>query len=294
MTGQFAVDTNLLIYPTSRRLLHGIALETGSEIALLPEVVKEVIERRHLADAEMSRWERRRATRLRSLPVLQRDAIEEAISRAALEWWADISNRPPFRILKTDRSGNRHMRDIAGSIPATVFAEPRQRDELAGDPMVVAQAIYFDVDLLSSNNLNTMAREELNSWLVKKGWNRPLIHSASDTIKALAGGNIDIAYTWIMAHGMKQMFDTEELNRDEFRKTLAILGDAGFREKNKKTDTFNTIVFDVRRLFECDDRFHEKLIQCAKAHAQSRSAAIESELLLNRKVNEALECLTRA
>ena len=97
-----------------------------------------------------------------------------------------------------------------------------------------------------------------------------------------------------MAHGMKQMFDTEELNRDEFRKTLAILGDAGFREKNKKTDTFNTIVFDVRRLFECDDHFHEKLIQCAKAHAQSRSAAIESELLLNRKVNEALECLTRA
>lgn len=78
----FAVDTNLLAYPTSRRLLHGIALETGQRIFILPEVDKELSEGRNLAQAEVERLSRRDLHLSHTLT----ESIEARLQSPAVRW----------------------------------------------------------------------------------------------------------------------------------------------------------------------------------------------------------------
>lgn len=287
----FAVDTNLLAYPTSRRLLHGIALETGQRIFLLPEVYKELSDGRILAQAEVERFARRDPHLLRSM----KGSIERVLQTPATEWLehdAQSEDTPFVRIWanETDRA---EIAQVARGLPRHVFSGLQVNNRgVGGDPTIVAEGIYFDVDILSSNNLNTIDHEGLNDWLSETtGRNVPLIYRPSTTIEALCRDDMEQAYRWLMSHGMNRVYSHEDDNRAEFAKTLRVLESGGFRRKFKRrgsNDAFMTIVYRIEQLFLVDRQFSERL-EAARA-SPHRQRAIDLELKLNALVNRAVQC----
>jgi len=55
----FALDTNLLMFLGTRRLFMGIAYDTNQQIAILPQVHRELFENFNFAKAEVRRWSRK-------------------------------------------------------------------------------------------------------------------------------------------------------------------------------------------------------------------------------------------
>ena len=287
----FAVDTNLLLFPTTRRLLHGIALETNREVFILPQVDLE-LRRHNLIEAELARWKRRRGEPPPSQTT--EEALEKAIEQQTLLWYTEdlVAGHTPFRVL-SDPNSEMNWRRIADSIPDDVFKTRPSRDRLQGDALVLAQAIHFNVELLSSNNLETIEHDKFNGWLIEKGWNRPLIHTASETIEALAQGDVRLAYTWFMVHSTNRIHERELDNRKEFSRALRILERSGFRgvdgRRPPESDTFRTIVYRIQRLFEQDQQFERRFRQALHAHQSQRQTAVSLELRLNDRVNAAVD-----
>lgn len=293
----FAVDTNLLAYPTSRRLLHGVALETGKRIVLLPEVYKELADGRNLAQAEAERFARRDSARFNELSA----SIESILQTPSLQWIEDDlqDEETPFVRVDASEADRGRIAEIARGLPKHVFSGLQVSNRgLAGDPTIVAEALFFDVDFLSSNNLNTIDHEALNRWLSETtGRNQPMIYRPSTTIEALCENDLELAYRWFMSHGMNRVHahEHEGRNRAEFVKTLRVLESGGFRRKYKRrqpSDAFLTIVHRVEQLFLADRHFPARL-QAALA-SPYRPRAINLELKLNERVNRAIRQRERA
>jgi len=285
----FAVDTNLLAYPTSRRLLHGVALETGRRIVLLPEVYKELADNRNLAQAEVERLARRDSALFMDLSA----SIEDILQMPALRWLEhDLQDEAtPFVRVDAGEADRGQIAQIARGLPKQVFSGLQASNRgLDGYPTIVAEAMFFDIDILSSNNLNTIDHEALNRWLSEMtGRNQPLIYRPSTTIEALCENELEQAYRWFMAHGMNKVHAHDDDNRAEFAKTLRVLESGGFRRKYTRrhpSDAFMTIVHRIEQLFLADRHFASRL-QAALA-SPHRPHAINLELKLNERVNNAL------
>jgi len=99
-------------------------------------------------------------------------------------------------------------------------------------------------------------------------------------------------YEWIIAHGMKNVYEDEQMSRDEFSKTLKVLADAGFRESFKNTtsvandETFRTIIFNVRNQFDDDPKFIARVRDVIIRDRENREKALKSELRLSELVNQ--------
>lgn len=288
----FAIDTNLFIFPAARRLLHGIALETGKKIFLLPEVEREITERRRICTAEVVRWRRRR--KMLGTPILaeQAEAIAAAIEAASLDWYAQELMRPNavFRRVELTDGQAQNVERIAQSLPKEFFKGLVEGEPLEGDPLIVAQAIFCRVDLLSTNNLNTIHHEQLNTWLRSKGgWNHDLIHTPSQTVQEICGDDIQRVYQYFIAHGTNRVSEQEPENRTEFVRALNVLSSAGFGdwdENAQESDAFKSIVYRVDAEFRYDRHFQDRFQDSvASSH---RPAAIKSEIRLNELVNQAV------
>ncbi len=250
-----AVDSNLLRYPTTRRLLHGIALETDTPLYILPEVHRELIDRAGLVRSELGRLKRRMAKQGRAADeFVFRPAIRDAVAT----WYEDL-----------------------------------QRERTDGDPIIVAQAIHYGIPLLSSNNLKTIDHAQCNEWIRHKGFNGPAVSTPSETIALLSNRDTEVAYHWLLTHATNQVFENEPENRREFARALAVLNDGGFKETDTQkpvgSDAFKTITFRVRQLFERDGRFMSRLQSAVQS--PHRETAIQTELDLNQAGFDIAACV---
>ncbi len=250
-----AVDSNLLRYPTTRRLLHGIALETDTPLYILPEVHRELIDRAGLVRSELGRLKRRMAKQGRAADeFVFRPAIRDAVAT----WYEDL-----------------------------------QRERTDGDPIVIAQAIHYRIPLLSSNNLKTIDHAQCNEWIRHKGFNGPAVSTPSETIALLSNRDTEVAYHWLLTHATNQVFENEPENRREFARALAVLNDGGFKETDTQkpvgSDAFKTITFRVRQLFERDGRFMSRLQSAVQS--PHRETAIQTELDLNQAGFDIAACV---
>lgn len=288
----FAVDTNLFVYPTARRLLNGIARETGRVVYLLPGVRSEILDRGNLCAAEMGRWRRRRnSADAISGDTIQR--IESAVAAAGEQWFEEeVARRDSvFRLVDiSDEQDKRDVNRIAEAIPATVFSIPGGRSEVSPDRLVVAQAIFSGIDLLSTNNLKSIDHEALNAWLRSKGgWNRDLIYTPSQTVLELCGNDVRLAHQFVIAHATNRVSQFEDENRDEVRRALDVLDTAGFGRDGpgQQSDAFRTIVYRLKAELRLDREFDARFR--AAVASRHRQPPIDTELRLNERINRAVD-----
>ncbi|MCY4041019.1 MAG: hypothetical protein OXF72_07160 [Gammaproteobacteria bacterium] len=288
----FAVDTNLFVFPAARRLLHGFALETGNEIFILPEVEAEVTHGKHLRDAEVQRWCRRTGRSYKQILDRGSDHIISAIDKSSLEWYKQETSRPDgvFRHVELKAGQEQDVSLIARTLPKRIFRHGVTGEPPRGDPLIVAQAIFLGVDLLSTNNLNTIDHEELNKWLRSRGWNRNLAHTPSQTLEALSNYEIERVYTHFLAHGTNRVFPDTPQNRAEVLRGLDVLANAGFGRRDydfPSGDAFKSMVYRLHAQLEADQDFKSNFENAV--NSPHRATAIDTELRLNRRINLAIE-----
>ena len=296
----FAIDTNLFVFPAPRRLLHGIALETGKNIFLLPEVHREIAERKRIRSAEVFRWRRRQRWQKLDAggPVEKMERIRDAIGKASLDWYEEELSRPDgvFRRVQTTDREVRDVARIGEALPKRIFKGWVDDHLLAGDPLIVAEAIFHKIDLLSTNNLTSIDHDQLNAWLRSKGgWNHDLIHTPSQTIQEICQDDIQRVYQHFIAHGTIRVSAREHENRTEFVRALNALSRAGFGDGDDgahESDAFKRVVYRVDAEFRFDRHFAARFQEAiASPH---REPAIESERRLNSLVNVAVKEAERA
>ena len=268
----FAVDANWLLHPTPRRLLHGLALETGNSLLILPEVHKEVS--RNIANSDLGKWLRREG---QSASPHIRERTTNLIREGLEAWYTGEIERRETAFVSVSRNGPDEagkIRDIIQEMPQDAFRKTVLND-IAGEPTIVAEAILYDVELLSSNNLESIAHEVVNTWLrTEKGWNRGLLFEPSETMRELVRDNAKTAYLWFMSHTLNGVRDSEAENHLMFRNALQAIKRSGF--VGQTASGFRTIVWQIERYYERDQRFQENLEEAlSSAH---HKVSLESEL----------------
>ena len=269
-TTTLALDTNLLAYPSSRRLLHGVALDTGVALVVLPEVYNETWRRVGLIEA--SHWEDDLEEDSRYSDS-HKQRIVDAVVEGAREWFEGELARDEsvFEPLHETLDQAWAARRIVRNLPADSI---RGHDRLAeGDPLIIAQAIVFDVALLSTNNLSTIHHERINEWASARGRNQPLLHLPDETLESLAGESRDKTYEWTIAHGPWQADSTDENTcRQDYEAAVQRLDGAGFAKSARQAQ------WD----YEQDDRFMTR-VRALSGSDHARTAQ-EAELRLRTRV----------
>ncbi len=94
------------------------------------------------------------------------EEILEAISQSSLVWCHNdlTSESSVFEKLSQSLSlvDQRRIQELADNMPAHAFLQGIPLYEAGGDPVIIAQALYFGIDLLGSNNLNTITHDVIN------------------------------------------------------------------------------------------------------------------------------------
>ena len=269
-TTTLALDTNLLAYPSSRRLLHGVALDTGVALLVLPEVYNETWRRVGLI--EESPWADDLEEDSRYSDS-HKQRIVNAVAEGARAWFEGELARDEsvFEPLHETLDQAWAARRIVRNLPADSI---RGHDRLAeGDPLIIAQAIVFDVALLSTNNLSTIHHERINEWASARGRNQPLLHLPDETLESLAGESRDKTYEWTIAHGPWQADSTDENTcRQDYEAAVQRLDGAGFAKSARQAQ------WD----YEQDDRFMTR-VRALSGSDHARTAQ-EAELRLRTRV----------
>ncbi len=159
----FAVDTNVLAFPTQRRLVFGVALALNTPIVLLPEVERELTSRT-LVVAEKVRIKRIAKIDIDDLPPGVRSTLRQKLKDQTNRWWQDIPEGLIQRIT-FDARQDAKVEAFCESFPKKVFTTGIDRDPFAGDPRIAAQAIVANVMLLGTNNLKTIDHQKINEHL---------------------------------------------------------------------------------------------------------------------------------
>ena len=126
--------------------------------------------------------------------------------------------------------------------------------------------------------LHGLALETGNSLLilpeVHKEGNRGLLFEPSETMRELARDNAKTAYLWFMSHTLNGVRDSEAENHLTFRNALQAIKRSGF--VGQTASGFRTIVWQIERYYERDQRFQENLEEAlSSAH---HKVSLESEL----------------
>ena len=257
-TTPLALDTNLLAYPSSRRLLHGVALETGVSLVVLPEVYNETARRVGLIAGR--HWEDELEADSRYADS-DKQRIVDAAAEGAREWFEGELARDEsvFAPLRETLDQAWAARRIARNLPTDSI---RRRDRLAeGDPLIIAQAITFDVALLSTSNLDTIHHERINEWASTLGRNQRLLYLPDETLDGLAGDSRERIYEWTIAYGPCQADPTDEnACRQDYEDAVQRLVGAGFAKSARQAQ------WD----YEQDDRFMTRVreLSCWITHGQ--------------------------
>ena len=233
---KIALDTNLIAWETPRRLLHGIADETGFGITILPEVDQEAT--RWLVEKEEEAWFDRIGEDT-SYTVAQREQIVNAASKAAAQWFKEELDRTdtPWRLQEETFEQGVRARRIARNLPAGVVR--RGGIVARGDRLVIAQAAVHGVTVLATNNLKSIDHERANKWFTEKlRLNHAVVLTPDDCVTELADGNKKTTYQWTIAYGERWTSDVlaagEDAIRQAYEECLDRLTGAGFEKTAQK------------------------------------------------------------
>lgn len=278
---RIAADTNLLTYSTSRRLLHGIALERSQSLCVLPEVLVEA--KRRIAIAESRRCECQLDSRddVRYKRGETRERIIEAVGEAATQWFVLELGRDDtaFEQLELTVEQRRRSRKFARSIPPKAIKKGQiEFFEEGGDPVIIGEALAFEVTLLSTNNFRTINHDLVNAWVTRElGRNSWLLYGPNETLRYLAEDDISAYYQWMVTHGLNLFHDDSDMNRSAMHDVFERFESSGFQQ----------CAFLAEREFEVDTEFEHK-VQIAR-NSPHHAAAIRSEQRLRHATRTAAE-----
>ena len=260
-----APDTNLLAYETSRRMLYGIAVETGYAIAVLPEVFIET-QRRVTETVEQSYLQRLAQDPRYHDATKQR--IAAAAGSAAKDWFEEQLASPGSIYVRLTESLHQTWRSrlIALKIPPGVVRSNLR--SITGDPLILAQAVAFDVTLLSTNNLRTIHHANANEWAKKMTHrDRQLIYTSDETLDELSQGSDDTLYAWTIAYGMRPPNRDEGICRNEYEAALNRVYGASFRNTSET----------ARWRYENDPRFMASVHTARQREGVAAAALSEAQ-----------------
>lgn len=239
---RLALDSNLLAFQRPRIIMRGVAETLGLRLIILPEVQDEA--RRNLVRAN-GEWAGGKAEGLAgATDEFVFDAITLA-EKAAGAWFdQDILNNSNNYEVITPKGGTEvEARRIARLIPdGYLSANPKI---MAGDPLIIGQAIAYGASLLSTNNLNTISHEDVNDWASKCGHtpHRALIRSPDETLRDLCEDGVG-RESWIQPVLWGCCFNTARQGAgiENWRRFSAAMEGAldgsGFKELAKEVQWF--------------------------------------------------------
>lgn len=257
-----APDTNLLLYPTPRTLLHAIAIEQGHEILVLPEVYDEVMRGIRLTQAEKAQdiFEG-----LSNLGPDQQSEIAERMIASAQDWFTseleheETAYRRAVQTWQQAANAARMVRALPSGIVAPMPEPP------SGDPLILAQALIHEATLLSTNNLNTIDHEQANAWARKVlGENRDFILSPDLTLQRLSGDSHQKVGAWVLSHVTRTHELPMRKRRGAFWSTADALHGAGFVETARQLRWMEKTSADFRQQITADQSSHPQATQVAQ------------------------------
>ena len=222
-----APDTNLLAYGASRRLLHGMALDSQCTLVVLPEVAVEST--RRIAAYVEDMWVRQLMDR-HDLPRDARVRIAGAAGAGAREWFENdlLAGGGCFEAAVETFDLAWEARKIAVNLPPGALRGSHP-DRAAGDPLIIGQALAFDVDLLSTNNFRTMHHPTLNDWAAGLGRDRPLLYTPDESVAQMQALAEHTPYEWSLAYGPWRIDEADEdASRAAFEDSIGRIKGAGF------------------------------------------------------------------
>ena len=185
--GQITADTQLLGDATSRRFLSGLWELEGCALPVMPTVALELPG--NVRGAENRRWQRTIRRDLARTNVRYKPGTYNAILRATREaaeaWTKEELERPDGVVavqgsVETDAAAAA----LARALPAICFRSTNEENE-RNDRAIVAEAVVHGFTLLASENLRSIAHEQLNDWLQDQGkTRRPLIVQIHEALTA--------------------------------------------------------------------------------------------------------------
>ena len=207
-------------------MLHGIALETGYAIAVLPEVFIET--QRHVAEiAEQGcRQHLAQDSRYDDATKHRIAVAAGAATKAWFEEQLDHQGGVYVRLTETPHQAWRSWRIMDNLPPGIVKSNLRSS---TGDALIIAQAVAFDVTLLSTNNLHTIHHANANEWAKKMTRrNKQLVYTPDETLDELSQDSDDTLYAWTIAYGMRPPGSAEAVCRNEYEAALNRVSVTGF------------------------------------------------------------------
>ncbi len=279
----FALDTNLFMFPGPRRLLSGIAHVTGQPIGVLPQVERELIDNQNLAKAEAHRWAGK--SKRQGNPVQKtKQAYRSLVHPTVKQWfYQHLLQQPIFERLRIDQEGRERVEEIADSLPTSAF----HGASTLADQTLIAEAVYLNVPLLGSRDTNTITHQDVNDWAYTRGYNQPLIRSPSELVLDLCDHQTDLAYQWVMAFNSNRIDLRPPENREAFIKTLKLIGQSGFDEKDQLG--FDTLVSRLKGHLDRDEDFDATFQDAIRTLSTIRQKILSSENELHIQVNMTLQ-----
>ncbi|MDE0271937.1 MAG: hypothetical protein OXH92_18460 [Bryobacterales bacterium] len=277
-----APDTNLLLHPTPRTLLHAVAIEQGHEILVLPEVYDEVMRGIRLTQAEKAQDIFKG---LSNLGPDQQSEIAERMIASAQDWFTseldheETAYRRTAQTWQQAANAARMVRALPSGIAAPMPEPP------SGDPLILAQALIHEATLLSTNNLNTIDHEQANAWARKVlGENRDFILSPDLTLQRLSGDSHQKVGAWVLSHVTRTHELPMRKRRGALWNTADALHGAGFIETARRLRWMEKTSADFRQQITADQ----------SSHPQATRVAQESEARLRQSTKNILASIEAA
>jgi len=157
------IDANIITPTNPRRLLTGFACLTGETIGLTPEVA------RSAAGSIARDSARREAQRRRRAGAWMSGEQFARIRNEVPGWFQAYATRPegPFEVLcggpTPSAETMARIDEMDSRIPDVCFRDSN-RKSLDSDRQIVAEALVADVDMVLTNNLDSIDHVRLNRW----------------------------------------------------------------------------------------------------------------------------------
>lgn len=277
---ELALDTNLMLYPISRMLMHGIACEAGLQVAILPEVKTEAL--RGIGGVFINEWTGKFESQSGYRDKRKELRIIAAVTDAARNWLLSEMTNPETNYCEVALSQEQITEAawIAHQLPDHVFDIDMWGRKGHGDPLIIGEAVVQNVELLSTNNFVNLDHEVVNNWVYTVGRNSKILYDPNESLNELSKGNSFTCYRWFMEYGMRRIHTDHNANRSEFEDVLRRIHAAGFDAQASR----------VRRIYRADTDFEEKIQSVRTNPGQARQRVLESESRLRTAVLEAAEC----
>ena len=178
-------DTNVIGFPTPRRLLSGISVQLGNPFFATPTVAREGV--KIIRRAEEIHWLER--MKEFDLPASVKSSVFAAVGNAAEEWAEELLHLDEgwLRPICTTSEKQMDAALFTLEIPKEAFISPRPMN-YAQDMAIVCEAIAGGADMMITSNMDTIDHAMLNRWVIDSGLrNSPVLYSPDYGISELLG-----------------------------------------------------------------------------------------------------------